>query len=170
MSENYILDANGVNTVRILPGSWRNFRGAKSQFNNNGDMFFNVAIEDMDLVGGLKKRGFNVKEYRKHDDPDTEPTYILKIKVRFNDYGPKVTHYIQGNPNGTELDEDTIGILDETNIIDCVIKIAPYDWTSPNGKGTVAYLRELSVQSEPNRFGERFRDTSIEIDLSRETY
>ena len=156
--EEYILDANGEGAVRILPGSWRNFRGVKSQFNANGNIYFNVAINDKNLVEMLTNRGFNVKEYQNKNRPDEDPSYILKISVRFNEYGPKVTQYIQGNPNGISLDQDSIGALDEMDILDCAIKIRPYDWTSPNGKGTAAYLTELAVLIPENRFAERFQD------------
>ena len=160
--EEYLLDAMGKDLVRILPGSWRNFKGVGSQYNPAGRIFFNVAINDESLVETLKKRGFNVKDHLNKNDPDEAPTHILKISVRFNDYGPKVTQYVEGNNHGTKLDEDTIGILDDMDITDCIIKIRPYDWTSPNGKGTAAYLSDLSVQTPANRFDERFRGNDVE--------
>ena len=42
--EEYILDAQGKNLVRILPKSWRNFRGLDTKY-SRGKIFFNVAIE-----------------------------------------------------------------------------------------------------------------------------
>lgn len=155
--EEYILDAQGKGLVTILPGAWRNFRGEGSQFNAAGKRNFNVRIDDLKLVDILKNRGFNVREMKKNNEDD-ETAYFLKVNVAFNQYGPKIIQYVQGNPNGVEIDEDTVGILDTMDILDCVIKIRPYDWSMATGnKGTTAYLTELAIQIPDNRFAERFQ-------------
>lgn len=155
--EEFILDAQGKGLVTILPGSWRNFRGEGTQFNPAGKRNFNVRIDDISLVNTLKNRGFNVREMKKQNEDD-ETSYYMQIKLQFNQYGPRVIQYVQGNPNGVELDEDTIETLDNADILDCVIKIRPYDWTMATGsQGTTAYLTELAVQIPDNRFGERFQ-------------
>lgn len=155
--EEFILDAQGKGLVTILPGSWRNFRGEGTQFNPAGKRNFNVRIDDITLVNTLKSRGFNVREMKKQNEDD-ETSYYMQIKLQFNQYGPRVIQYVQGNPNGVELDEDTIETLDNADILDCVIKIRPYDWTMATGsQGTTAYLTELAVQIPDNRFGERFQ-------------
>lgn len=156
--EEYILDAQGKDLVTILPGSWRNFRGEGTQFNAAGKRNFNVRINDISLVEMLKSRGFNVREMKKMNDDD-ETSYFMQVKVQFNQYGPRIIQYVQGNPNGVELDEETVGMLDNVDILDCVIKIRPYDWEMATGnKGTTAYLTELAIQIPDNRFGERFQN------------
>ena len=155
--EEFILDAQGKGLVTILPGSWRNFRGEGTQFNPAGKRNFNVRIDDITLVNTLKSRGFNVREMKKQNDDD-ETAYFMQIKVQFNDYGPKIIQYVEGNPNGVELDEDTVDALDHVDILDCIIKIRPYDWEMATGnRGTSAYLTELAIQIPDNRFGERFQ-------------
>ena len=152
--EEYILDAQGKNLVRILPDTWRNFSGADTQY-SRGKIFFNVAIEDPQLLNTLLDRGFNVKEYVNKKRPDEEPTHILKIVIKFNDFGPKIQQYVEGSGTPVILDQDDIGMLDKADIIDCVIKIRPYDWTTAKGdKGVAAYLTELAVQIPHNRFDE----------------
>lgn len=168
--EEYILDAEGKDLVRILPGGWRNFKGQATQFNAAGNRSFNVAINDISLVQTLRERGFNVKEYVSKDNPDNEPLRYLQIKLKFNAYGPDVVQYVQGNSTGIKLDEDTIGELDDAEIVDCAIKIRPYDWTMKTGnKGTTAYLSELLVQVSPNRFAERF-ENPLNIEDARSTF
>lgn len=155
--EEFILDAQGKGLVTILPGSWRNFSGVGTQFNPAGKRNFNVRIDDISLINSLKSRGFNVREMKKQNDDD-ETAYFMQIKVQFNDYGPKIIQYVEGNPNGVELDEDTVDALDHVDILDCVIKIRPYDWEMATGnRGTSAYLTELAIQIPDNRFGERFQ-------------
>lgn len=156
--EEFILDAQGKGLVTVLPGSWRNFRGEGTKYNAAGARKFNVRIDDISLVNTLKARGFNVHEMKKLNEDD-ETSYYLEIKIKFNSYGPKIIQYVQGNPNGVELDEDTVDELDHATILDCVIKIRPYDWTMATGAtGTTAYLTELAVQIPDNRFGERFKN------------
>lgn len=152
--EEYILDAQGKNLVRILPKSWRNFRGLDTKY-SRGKIFFNVAIEDPQLLKTLLDRGFNVKDYVNKERPDEEPTHILKITIKFNDFGPKIQQYVEGSGTPVDLDQDDIGMLDDADIMDCVIKIRPYDWTMANGtQGVSAYLTELAVQIPQNRFTE----------------
>lgn len=162
--EEYILDAQGKDLVRILPGGWRNFRGAKTQYNAQGNRNFTIEIRDMDLLKVLEDRGFRVKE--RPGQNEGEVTYTLQIKFSYGidpstgkTRGPKITQYVVGNGTPTEIDEDTVDILDEVDIVDCVMKIRPYDWTMKDGAtGTTAYLNELIVQIPDNRFGERFQE------------
>lgn len=164
--EEYILDAQGKNLVRILPNTWRNFRGLDTQY-SRGKIFFNVAIEDPRLVKMLLDRGFNVKDYVNKNRPDEDPMHYLQIKVRFNDFGPMVQQYVEGSGTPVTLDQDDIGVLDNAEIMDCVIKIRPYDYTMPDGsKGVAAYLTELAVQIPQNKFTERTERFQNPIDGS----
>ena len=73
-----------------------------------------------------------------------------------------VQQYVEGSGTPVTLDQDDIGMLDDADIMDCVIKIRPYDWTMANGtQGVAAYLTELAVQIPQNRFNkktERFQN------------
>lgn len=164
--EEYILDAQGKNLVRILPKSWRNFRGLDTKY-SRGKIFFNVAIEDPKLLKTLLDRGFNVKDHYNNEKPDEPPTHILKITIKFNDFGPMVQQYVEGSGTPVTLDQDDIGMLDDADIMDCVIKIRPYDWTMANGtQGVAAYLTELAVQIPQNRFNEKTERFQNPIDGS----
>lgn len=165
---NIIFDQETGQTA-ILPGSWKNFAGRETRtpdgkriINREGERYFNLEIKDKELADKLVADGFNVKEFHsKREGRETdEPTLYLKVKVKFNDWGPQINLYTEGNPEPVVITADTAIMLDEANIIDSIVEVRPYQWEADgigNGKGTTAYLNKLSVTIQANRFDERFR-------------
>ena len=114
-----------IDEARII---YRNFAGAPSKFNREGDRNFAVVIEDQDIAEALTEKGWNVKIKPPREEGD-EPFMFLPVKVKFNDRGPRV--YLQnslGGLNRVTLDEDTVGILDNVDITNVDLDIRPYDW------------------------------------------
>ena len=111
-----------IDEARII---YRNFAGAPSKFNREGDRNFAVVIEDQDIAEALTEKGWNVKIKPPREEGD-EPFMFLPVKVKFNDRGPKV--YLQnslGGRNRVTLDEDTVGILDNVDITNVDLDIRP---------------------------------------------
>lgn len=166
MANTILLDSRTNDDYVILPGSWRNFSGKRTQFNDEGKRNFTLQIKDKEKAEYLKGLGLNVKEYKSsNSDPNEDPIFTLKIKINFNDYGPKVYLYTEGDDEkSTLLTEDTIGILDGSEILGSLIEISLFKWTSKAfGEGATAYLRNMSVQIRPNRFGSGFNDSPERI-------
>ena len=144
-----------IDEARII---YRNFAGAPSKFNREGDRNFAVVIEDQDIAEVLTEKGWNVKIKPPREEGD-EPFMFLPVKVKFNDRGPKV--YLQnslGGRNRVTLDEDTVGILDNVDITNVDLDIRPYDWDVQGKTGRTAYLQSICVTQEVDRFLERYAE------------
>ena len=125
-----------IDDARII---YRNFAGAPSKFNREGDRNFAVVIDDQDIAEALTEKGWNVKIKPPREEGD-EPFMFLPVKVKFNERGPRV--YLQnslGGRNRVTLDEDTVGILDNVYITNVDLDIRPYDWDVQGKTGRTAY-------------------------------
>lgn len=144
-----------IDEARII---YRNFAGAPSKFNREGDRNFAVVIEDQDIAEALTEKGWNVKIKPPREEGD-EPFMFLPVKVKFNERGPRV--YLQnslGGRNRVTLDEDTVGILDNVDITNVDLDIRPYDWDVQGKTGRTAYLQSICVTQEVDRFLERYAE------------
>lgn len=144
-----------IDDARII---FRNFSGAPSQFNREGDRNFAVVIPDEELAAQLAEDGWNVKikEARDAGDP---PFMYLPVKIKFNDRGPIC--YLQTGSRLNKLDEESIDILDNVDIAGVDLDIRPYDWgpIGPEQKyGRTAYLQSIKVVQEIDRFAAEFEE------------
>ena len=136
-----------IDDARII---YRNFAGAPSKFNREGDRNFAVVIPDEEIANALIKKGWNVKTKPPRDDDDG-PFMYLPVKVKFNDRGPNA--YLASGNRLNKLDEDSISCLDDVDILGVDLDIRPYDW-QVNGKvGRTAYLQAIKVTQKIDRFG-----------------
>lgn len=139
-----------IDDARII---YRNFAGRGDKYNREGDRNFAVLIPDEKLADELVKRGWNVKIKPPREDGDT-PFMFLPVKVKFNDRGPNV--YLKTGDAQNRLDEESVSILDNIDIISVDLDIRPYDW-SVNGKdGRTAYLQAIRVTQDVDRFADRY--------------
>lgn len=139
-----------IDDARII---YRNFAGRGDKYNREGDRNFAVLIPDEKLADELAKRGWNVKVKSPREDGDT-PFMFLPVKVKFNDRGPNV--YLKTGDAQNRLDEESVSILDNIDIISVDLDIRPYDW-SVNGKdGRTAYLQAIRVTQDVDRFADRY--------------
>lgn len=133
----------------------RNFSGAGSKFNREGDRNFSLVIEDEEIKDALVEAGWNVK-IRPAREEGEEPFMFLPVKIKFNDRGPAV--YLKTGSAMNRLDEDTIGCLDDIDIIGVDLDIRPFDWDVNGKTGRTAYLQSLHVTQEVDRFAERYEN------------
>lgn len=139
-----------IDDARII---YRNFAGRGDKYNREGDRNFAVLIPDEKLADELVDRGWNVKIKPPREDGDT-PFMFLPVKVKFNDRGPNV--YLKTGDAQNRLDEESVSILDNIDIISVDLDIRPYDW-SVNGKdGRTAYLQAIRVTQDIDRFADRY--------------
>ena len=121
----------------------RNFSGAGSTYNREGDINFSVVIDTEEQMAALVEQGWNVKEKPPKVDGE-EPFRFLPIKVKFNDRGPNV--YLVTGEKYNKLDEDSIDTLDDVDIANVDLIVRPYDWELRDGKsGRTAYLQSMEV-------------------------
>ena len=131
---------------------YRNFEGRGDKFNREGDRNFAVVIPDEEMAKELTDRGWNVKIKPPREDGDT-PFMFLPVKVKFNDRGPNV--YLKTGNNQNRLDEESIGLIDNIDIIGVDLDIRPFDWDVNGKQGRTAYLQSMRVTQDIDRFAAR---------------
>lgn len=139
-----------IDDARII---FRNFSGAPSKFNREGDRNFAVIIPEQEIADALIAEGWNVKIKPPREDGDT-PFMYLPVKIKFNDRGPRV--YLKSGRNIIRLDEESISCLDNVDIISVDLDIRPYDWNVNGMEGRTAYLQSIQVTQEVDRFYDQY--------------
>lgn len=142
--------------------AWRpNFSGEESTFNRKGDRNFSIVIPNQEIAEALTNDvnadgvGWNVKIKAPREEGG-EPFMYMNVKVKFNEFGPKIRLITNGRTNF--LDENTVGMLDHIDISRIDLDIRPYD-SEFNGKPfRSAYLQEICVVQEVNRFDNRYAE------------
>ena len=138
-----------IDDARII---YRNFAGRGDKYNREGDRNFAVVIPDEEMAKELTDRGWNVKIKPPREDGDT-PFMFLPVKVKFNDRGPNV--YLKTGNNQNRLDEESIGLIDNIDIISVDLDIRPFDWDVNGKQGRTAYLQSMRVTQDIDRFAAR---------------
>ena len=141
-----------IDDARII---YRNFAGAGSKYNREGDRNFAVIIPEKEMADALIAEGWNVKVKPPRDE-DEDPFMFLPIKVKFNDRGPNA--YLQTGARMNRLDEESIACLDDVDIISVDMDVRPYDWEVNGKAGRTAYLQSIKVVQEIDRFAARYAE------------
>ena len=137
----------------------KNFKGLASMYNREGDRNFSLVIPDSDIAEALVKAenkfgiGWNVK-IRPPKEEGEDPFMYLKVKVKFNDWGPNV--YLISGTKKTKLTEDMVGCIDDIYIDHVDLDIAPSDGEVNGRPYRTAYLRSMQVFQDLTQ--DRFAD------------
>ena len=135
-----------IDDARII---YRNFAGRGDKYNREGDRNFAVVIPDEETADELTNLGWNIKIKPPREDGDT-PFMFLPVKVKFNDRGPNV--YLKTGNVQNKLDEESVGLLDNIDIIGVDLDIRPFDWDVNGKQGRTAYLQSIRVIQDVDRF------------------
>ena len=138
-----------IDDARII---YRNFAGRGDKYNREGDRNLAVVIPDEEMANELTDRGWNIKIKPPREDGDP-PFMFLPVKVKFNDRGPNV--YLKTGSNQNRLDEESIGLIDNIDIVGVDLDVRPYDWEVNGKEGRTAYLQSMRVIQDIDRFAER---------------
>ena len=139
-----------IDEARII---YRNFSGAPSKFNREGDRNFAVVINSQDVADALIEEGWNVKIKPPRDEGDV-PFMYLPVKVKFSERGPNC--YLVTGKKINRLNEESVSCLDDVDIINTNMDIRPYDWEVNGKTGRTAYLQSIEVIQNVDRFAARF--------------
>lgn len=140
-----------IDDARIV---FRNLRGEGSKYNREGDRNFAIIIPNQEIADSLIEEGWNVRINDPRDEGDA-PFMFLPVKVKFNAKGPNV--YLRTGNALNKLNEETVGMIDEIDILSVDLDIRPYDWDVNGKTGRTAYLHSMQVTQESDRFADRFR-------------
>lgn len=144
---------NGILQIEDARIIYRNFAGVGSKYNREGDRNFAVIIPNQEICDYLTDNGWNVK-IKPPRDEDEEPFMYLPVKVKFNNRGPGV--YLVVGKQVRRLSEDTIGMLDEIDILKVDMDLRGYDWEVNGKTGKSAYLQAINVVQNIDRFGAKY--------------
>ena len=138
------------NTDRWQP---RNFSGKeRGNVNREGDRNFCVFLDPEQVdCEQLILDGWNIKKSVNENDPQAEPSYMLRVKVKFHPIGSDLARL---NPkikvltkNGEMMmDEENVGDLDGAQILKASMMISGTWRESHVYTGVVAYLKSLAVR------------------------
>ena len=139
---------------------FKNFRGEAGPYNNKGDRSFSVVIPDQETAEAMQNNtneygvGWNVKIKAPREEGDA-PFMHMKVKVAYTDRSqPRIT--LVSGDNRVELNEETVGMLDDIDIRSVDMDIRPYDGDGHYGPHRTAYLQKLVVVQNLDRFDKRF--------------
>lgn len=134
-----------------------NFSGRVNDFNEEGVRRFTVRIDDSERAQDLIDKGWYVKSRMSRDDPDEVDFYFIEIKIGYGNprFTPPLIKMITsktGKP--TVLTEETVGLLDEVNILAVNVTFRPNNWYQrQTGKEYAsAYLARLTALVEEEDF------------------
>lgn len=135
---------------------FKNFSGKEGKFNREGDRNFCLLV-DHESAAQMAADGWNIKELQPREEGDPTQPY-LKVKVNFpkNNRPPRVVLVTQRGK--TELDEDTIGMIDWADIKHVDLIIRPYDWEVSGNTGRSAYLKSLFVTINEDELDLKYAD------------
>lgn len=151
---NYITDNLVIEGAEIL---FRNFAGAKTQYNAEGRRNFCVIIPDDELAAKMAKDGWNVKYLRPREEGDPERPYI-QVKISFSGRPPMVK--LITSSGQTMLDEDTINILDYADIKNVDLIVGPYNYNINGRSGVTGYVRSMYVTIQEDEFASKYAEPS----------
>ena len=144
-----------IDEARII---YRNFAGAGSKFNREGDRNFAVVIDSEEVKDALIAEGWNVKIKPPRDEDDA-PFMYLPVKIKFSDRGPSV--YLKTGERVNRLDEESIKCLDNVDILAVDLDVRPYDWEVNGKAGRTAYLQSIHVTQDVDRFEARYSSVDV---------
>lgn len=149
---NLTIDPRGVLIIDDARLMFRNFSGAGSMYNREGDRNFHLVIPDEEIKDILMDRGWNIR-VKPPRDVDDSPLMTMMVKVKYTDKSGPYVKLISGQ-NSTELDAQSIGCLDKIDIDRVDLDIRPYDWDYNGKSGRTAYLSSIRVYQRMNRFAD----------------
>ena len=130
-----------LRNVRII---FRNCAGAPTRFNAaGGKRTFSILLNETE-ANELRSMGFNVKALKQRD-PDDDPAFHLPVEVSYRVKPPRIVFISNQGRKRTVIDEDTVGLIDYTEIEKIDLTINPYQWEMENARGVKAYLRTMYV-------------------------
>lgn len=140
-----------VEDARII---FRNFAGKEGPYNKEGERSF-ALILPLDLAEQMLADGWNVKYLDPREDGE-DPTAYISVSIRFDVRPPRVV--MLTSSTRTQLDEQSIEVLDWSDIRNVDIIIRGYDWfvASTGKSGTKAYLQTMFIQIEEDELERKY--------------
>lgn len=134
---------------------FRNFSGKPGKYNAEGDRNFCLLI-DPETADELQAEGFAVRFLNPRDENE-DPVPYISVKVAYGKGRPPKIVMIT-KKGKTELDEESVSLLDWAEINVAHISINPYEWSVGGKAGVKAYLKTMYVEIQEDEFEEMYYD------------
>jgi len=123
---------------------FRNFAGAENMYNAQGSRNFAVVLEP-EVAEQMAADGWNVKfpEARIEDEEEIARDPYISVEVSYKNRPPLVV--MISSTARTNLNEDSVELLDWADIEKADIIANAYRWTVNGKSGIKAYLKTLFV-------------------------
>ena len=128
-------DAAKTFMVEDAPIIFRNFSGKEGQYNREGDRNFAVVLPK-EIALQMHDDGWNVRYLEAREEGEEDTPYI-SVAVNFKNRPPRVV--LLTSTTRTQLDEDSVEVLDWADIQTADLIARGYDWD------VKAYLQSLFV-------------------------
>ena len=138
--------------VEDAPIIFRNFAGKEGPYNRQGDRNFSVILP-RDIATQMGEDGWNVRYLEAREEGDEDTPYI-SISVNFKNRPPRVV--LITDTTRTQLDEDSIEVLDWADIRTADLIARGYLWDVNGKTGTKAYLQSLFITIEEDALEQKY--------------
>lgn len=137
---------------------FRNFEGKEGPYNRKGDRNFAVILPQ-DVGHQMLKDGWNVRYLPVREEGDEETPYIT-VAVNFKNRPPRVV--MLTSRARTNLDEETVEVLDWANIEKADLICRAYEWIVGDKSGVKAYLQTLFVTIKEDALERKYAINEVE--------
>jgi hypothetical protein len=139
--------------VRII---FRNFAGKEGMYNREGDRNFSVLLDDT-MADRMAEDGWNIKWLKPNpEEPDSPPQAYIQVSVSYKGRPPRVV--LITSRGRTNLDENSVEMLDWADIKNVDLILRPYEWTVNDKSGIKAYLKSIYVTIDEDALEMKYAD------------
>lgn len=145
---------------------FRNFAGAETQYNKEGDRNFGVILEDH-IADAMEADGWNIKTLKLREDADEGevPKRWLPVTVAWPKPGQRSEPpqcYLVTSRGKTKVKEDEAELIDYAEITNVDLIVRPYDWEVNGKTGRKAYLKSIYVTIVEDPLALKYADPAPE--------
>lgn len=134
---------------------FKNFRGEKDEVNKSGNRTCVVYISDFAFAEELADEGWNIKfpdQPEGHDSDERVRHPYLSLTARYDNFPPKIYMIEETTQTKELLNEETVSLLDTTELETVDLMITPYHYTANGNTGVKAYIKEMYAVMVPSPF------------------
>lgn len=154
-----------VENAELLYGSFRNFEGRKTNYNEKGKRNFNLQV-DPEYIPLLIEAGINVKYFKADldDEDQSEKPGFVKVNVNYEGHRPPIIRVRKGvNGEFVDYTEAEAALLDMMvfDSVDLVLNPSIYDVRGQ--KGVSLYLNSGYFTSHVDPIAEKYERLKKEV-------
>lgn len=150
----------GAGQMDIIPGLFRNFRGEKRKYNDEGKRNFNLALDlPEDALDELAATGLKIKERQPRDEEyGDQPLRFVKVNVAYGGQQPPNLYLVSGKKM-KELSQNELALLDTARFTNVDLVIRTYH---RDEETTTLYLQKGYFTIEQDPISAKYADLEID--------